>query len=269
MNPGKRLREEPEEIIGLIPAGGQGTRVGALPCSKEIYPIGFDEGREGHPKAVCLYLLEKMHIAGIDNAYIVLRNGKWDIPSYLRDGKTVGMNVAYLIMDAPYGVPFTLDQAFPFVKKSLIAFGFPDIFFEEDDVFVRLLNRLRRGDCDVVIGLFPSDRPDKADMVEVDPEGKIKNIIIKPRQTGLRHTWGAAVWKPAFTNFMHRYVETCEPSAAQAEELFMSAVIRVAIHEGLRVEALHVSNRPFIDIGTPEDLLKAAKRLMAHLENCE
>ena len=29
------------EIIGVIPAAGRATRLGPLPCSKELFPVGF------------------------------------------------------------------------------------------------------------------------------------------------------------------------------------------------------------------------------------
>lgn len=260
----KNHRVKPErEVIGLIPAGGQGSRIGVLPCSKEIYPIGFDQSIETRPKAISQYLLEKMHLAGVNKAYIVLREGKWDIPSYLRDGKTADMNLAYLIMDAPFGVPYTIDQAFAFVREATIAFGFPDIFFKPHDVFVKLLKRLTDHDCDVVLGLFPADRPYKVDMVDIDHRGLIKNIVIKPRQTSLQFTWGVAVWSPVFTRFMHACVKEQEPSAAQKPELFMGEVVRLAIAEGLHVEAVHVSEEPFLDIGTPDDLFRTVQRLVA------
>jgi glucose-1-phosphate thymidylyltransferase len=263
---GKEARASQIEIVGLIPAAGQGTRIGPLPCSKEVYPIGYDQDRGGRPKAVSQYLLEKMRSAGIKKAYIILREGKWDIPAYLLDGKRLGMHLAYLIMDAPFGVPFTVDQAYPFVQESIVAFGFPDIFFEPDDVFVKLLIKLADRRCDVVLGLFPSDRPDKADMVDIDLQGKIRNIVIKPQETNLRFTWGVAVWTPIFTQFLHSQVEAWEPSAAPGKELFVGDVVRAAMAEGLQVEAVTVSDQPYLDIGTPDDLFRAAKRLMDQTE---
>ena len=83
----KEARASQKEIVGLIPAAGQGTRIGPLPCSKEIYPIGFDPSLEGRPKAVSHYLLEKMKSADIQKAYVVLRAGKWDIPNYFMAGE--------------------------------------------------------------------------------------------------------------------------------------------------------------------------------------
>lgn len=253
--------ESQREIVGLIPAAGQGTRIRPLPCSGEIYPIRFDPSKEGRPKAVCHYLLEKMRSAGIRKAYIVLREGKWDIPAYLGDGRMLGMHLAYLIVDVPFGVPFTIDRAFPFVQEAIIGLGFPDIFFEPDNVFMRLLDRLSLNHCDVVLGLFPSDRPYKADMVDIDPEGRIRNIVIKPHQTALRFTWGVAVWTPLFTQFIHNYLETLKPSMLEEKELFIGEVVQAAIDEGLRVEGVHVADEAFLDIGTPEDLLSVVKRL--------
>jgi glucose-1-phosphate thymidylyltransferase len=97
--------ETSNEVIGLIPACGQGSRLGPLPCSKEIYLIGFNQVKEGRPKVICSYLLEKMCLTGIKKANIVLRVSKWDIPAYLRDGKGLGIDIAYLALDAPCGVP--------------------------------------------------------------------------------------------------------------------------------------------------------------------
>ena len=87
------------EVIGLIPAGGQASRIAPLPCSKELYPIGFQLTKEQgpRPKVVSQYLLEKMSLAGISKAYLVLRPGKWDIPAYFGDGSRLNMHLAYLL----------------------------------------------------------------------------------------------------------------------------------------------------------------------------
>jgi glucose-1-phosphate thymidylyltransferase len=132
------------EVVGIIPAAGQGSRLGRLPCSKEIYPVGFWHGdgeKTGQPKAVCHYLLDRMHLAGVHKVFIIVREGKWDIPAYLGDGYHLGLHLAYLMMRLPYGPPFTLDQAYPFVRDALVVTGFPDLLFQPEDAFVRLLQK--------------------------------------------------------------------------------------------------------------------------------
>ena len=131
------------QVIGLLPAAGKATRISPLPFSKEVYPITFptvDRAKISRPKPVCQYLLERMRLAGVSRAFVVIRDGKWDIPAYLGDGTLVDIDIAYLMMGLPFGVPYTLDQAFPFVKDEIIAFGFPDIYFEPDDAFLSCLS---------------------------------------------------------------------------------------------------------------------------------
>lgn len=264
-----RDEELHREVIGLLPAGGQATRIAPLPCSKELYPVGFRPvGQDGslRPKVVCNYLLERMRRAGITRVYIVLREGKWDIPTYLGDGTILNMHLAYLMMRLPFGAPYTVDQAYPFVQNALVAFGFPDIIFQPEDAFVRLLARQASTKADVVLGLFPTDQPQKVDMVDLDDDGRIRLIEIKPAQTHLRYTWIIAVWTPVFTRFMHEYLAAIpnvneqgliDGDAPKPSELFVGDVIQAAIHIGLRVEAVPFPNDTYLDIGTPDDLIKA------------
>jgi len=262
-------KKHPRQVIGLIPAAGQATRIGPLPLSKELYPIGFrsvEGGRSLRPKVVCHYLLEKMRRAGITQVYIVLRAGKWDIPAYLGDGAMLDMNLAYLMMRLPFGAPYTLDQAYPFVQNALVAFGFPDILFQPDDAFVQLLNHQATTKADVVLGLFPVAQPHKWDIVDWDDDGRVRRILIKPPQTHLRHTWIIAVWTPVFTRFMHEHLSALQKAreyASEQKELFVGDVIQAAIGDGLRVEGVLFPHGSCLDIGTPEDLVKAIRELAA------
>ncbi len=177
------------EIVGLIPAAGQGSRIGPLPCSKELYPVGFGSfpGKQGMwPKASCQYVLDKMRLAGIRKVFFVLREGKWDIPSFLGDGQNSGMHIAYLMRNLPYGVPFTLDQAYPFLEDKMVALGWPDIILQGENEYQQLVDCQNVTNADVVLGLFPADRPEKVDMVELDDRGRVKEIVIKPKKTRLR-----------------------------------------------------------------------------------
>ena len=260
------------EVIGLLPAAGQARRIAPLPLSKELYPIGFrycDENHNLRPKVVCHYLLEKMHLAGINKAYIILREGKWDIPQYLGDGAMSDIKLGYLMMNLPYGVPYTLDQAYLFVQKAIVALGFPDIIFWPDDVFSKLLARLAASEADVVLGLFPTDQPHKAGMVDFDQEGRVLLIKEKPKQTDLKYMWGVAVWTPVFTSFLHEYLITIEASRQQnqagnyptkEQELPIGDVIQAAINSGLQVQAEVFASGEYLDIGTSEDLVRAVRR---------
>jgi glucose-1-phosphate thymidylyltransferase len=259
------------DVIGLLPAGGQATRVAPLPVSKELYPIGFrpvGKGGSLRPKVVCHYLLEKMQLAGVSKAYIVLRKGKWDIPAYLGDGAMLNMHLAYLMMHLPFGVPYTVDQAYLFVKDALVAFGFPDIIFRTNDAFVQLLARQATTKADIVLGLFPVHQPQKWDMADLNNDGRIRSIVIKPPRTHLRYAWIIAVWTPVFTHFMHEYLAAIQSAYEQNEsdddspeqrELFLGDVIQAAIHNDLQVDSVCFPDDTCLDIGTPDDLVRAVR----------
>ena len=249
------------ELIGLIPAGGLATRISPLPCSKELYPIGLQEfrGEQGlRPKVVCHYLLEKMKLAGVAKAYIVLREGKWDIPSYFRNGAIVDMHISYLVLSLPFGTPFTIDEAYPFVRQSVVAFGFPDMLFRPDDAFVQLRSRLDSSGASVLLGLFPAQEPNKVDMVDIK-DGRVLQIIVKPSSTNLIYTWGIALWTPVFTEFMHDFVNVRKARSATQPEINVGIVIQAAIEAGIEVEAIPVSSEPYLDIGTSEGLAIALR----------
>jgi len=263
-------------VIGLIPAGGKATRISPLPLSKELYPVGFGCDRDTQnynqnnlrPKVVSHYLLEKMQLAGIEKAYFILRPGKWDIPAYFGDGAMLSINLAYLIMGLPYGVPFTLDSAYPFVKDAVVALGFPDILFQPKDAFLQILKHLETSNADVVLGLFPTDKPQKAGMVDFDDSGKVRSIIEKPPESDLRFMWGIAVWQPQFSEFLHEYLITIkqDTNLPILPEIPIGNVIQTAIDKGLQVEAEAFTNGSYLDIGTPDDLIKAVRGFAGDFE---
>lgn len=247
-------------IVGLLPAGGQATRLAPLPLSKELYPIGFHSPHPqetARPKVVSHYLLENMRLAGIRKAFFILRPGKWDIPGYFGDGTMLDMHLGYLTVHVLYGVPYTLNQAYPFVQDSLVALGFPDILFQPPNAYTRLIVRQRVRQADVVLGLFPTTNPHKVGVVDVDATGQVLQIIEKPLQTHLTHMWGIALWTPQFTEFLHHYLQTHTPD----RELPIGDVIQASIAAGLRVEAEIFTDGSYLDVGTPEDLARAIRTL--------
>jgi glucose-1-phosphate thymidylyltransferase len=115
-------------VVGLIPAAGRASRLAPLPCSKELLPVGFQtaaEGADRKPKPVSQYLLERMKLAGAGKIFFIARQGKWDIADYYADGSRLGLQLAYLHVGAPWGPPFTLTQAAPFIGDADVVFGSP------------------------------------------------------------------------------------------------------------------------------------------------
>lgn len=259
-------------LCGIVPAAGGASRVQPLPCSKEIFPVGFKQytGDLGvvsvRPRAAADCLLEGMRLAGAERIFMVLGQGKWDIPAYFGSGGSQNVDLAYLITEAPYGAPFTVRQALPFAKGATVLFGFPDIVFEPADAFTHLLARQQLATSDVTLGLFKATNPSKMDMVELGEGQSVRRIDIKPERTALQYTWLMATWTPAFSVYLCSYLQREEPGVrdrylqaggGRQAEYYMGHVLQGALADGLRVSSVCFDAGTYIDIGTPDDLHRA------------
>jgi glucose-1-phosphate thymidylyltransferase len=267
------VAEKERDLVGLVPAAGRARRLGPLPISKELYPVGLrrdEQTGDLRPTVASQHLFAKLERAGVECAYVILRDGKWDIPAYLGDGHVVGVHLAYVVITDSIGPPDTLDRAYRFVADSTVAFGFPDILFGPDDVFVRLRAALDETGADIVLGLYPPHDVSQVDMIDVDPAGRVRHLILKPPSSDLRYTWICGVWTPRFSRFMHEFLErervktpedrlayrTIDPQG----DLPVGAVIKAAIEERLVVYGVPFPGERYIDIGTPDNLIEVVRR---------
>ncbi len=249
--------DKTHSFIGLFPAGGQAKRLGDVGCSKEIVPVPDGDGTM---QAVGSFLLRAYQKADIKEVYLIIRAGKWDIVSTFADGGQFDLSIAYLPLKKFWGTPFTLDQAWPFIKNHNVALGFPDIIMEPDTVFCDLKRALLSSTADIVLGLYRTDKPANSDMVEFAEDGRVIKLHIKPAVSALPYTWVTAVWRPSFTRFMHQRLQEEEAFFLKDKtrpEPYVGTLINSAINKGLSVTSLIIENGLMLDIGTPEQLQKA------------
>lgn len=261
------------EIVGLIPAAGRASRLAPLPCSKELVPIGFQtaaEGAERRPKPVSQYLLDRMKRAGARKVFFVARAGKWDIADYYGDGSRLGLHIAYLHVGAPWGPPFSVAQAVPFIGDATVVFGFPDILVDPVDSFSPLIHRLDETDADVVLGLFDCRAHEPGDVIQRDGNGRVTGLQTKeerPVRPDRYVCWMFAAWRGSFSRFL---ATECAQLAVQAEAMAQAApagpapewpvgaIIAAAIRAGLHVDSVFFPEGRFLDVGTPDGITAAA-----------
>lgn len=252
------------ELVGLVPAAGLGKRVAFLPCSKELFPVGFVEkdGNALRPKAVGEYLLECMYEAGARRVFIILSRGKWDIIHYFGSGAELGLHIAYLFQANLWGMPYALDLAYPWLSTETVLFGMPDTIFQPKDAFKKLLLFHQNVSADVTLGLFPTTTPERFGMVEFDDRSyQALYIIDKPEKTPLKYMWGIGCWGPTFTDFLHHYLQRVSPPS---KEIVLGDIFQAAIEAKLDVRVLPFREGEFIDIGVPEELIRAVKRFASN-----
>ena len=268
----KESRDGLPEVVGLIPAAGLAKRLQPFPCSKEMAPVGFAKDEpSGAPRAkvVSEYLLDKFRAAGITKAFFVIRQGKWDIPNYFRDGEAVGMSLAYVVIRDSLGPPDTMDRAYPFVAHNRIAFRFPDVLFGPTDAYSLLIEKQEETKADIVLGLHPIEDPTTWDMVDIEVDGRVRSIVMKPPTTTLTYGWDFALWTPVFSEFLHRFLQSEETKRNLGRlastvndpggDLAVGVVLQAALKAGISVQSVRIHSAGALDIGTPENLAKALR----------
>lgn len=238
-----------DECIGIIPAAGQGLRLG-LPYPKELYPII----RENRYKPVSQFVLDSLVRSGIRQVVFVINETKHQLIGYFGDGRRFGCDIAYAVQERGVaadqstspGLAHALDAAYHLTRGRTVFFGMADTIMEPPDVFARAWRAAGDG-ADVVLVLFPTSRPEKFGMVRTANGGRVVEVVDKPRQTDLTHMWGCIIWRPSFTEHLHRAVR--EQGVSD-----FARVLNDAIDAGMSVRAFPVPDGTYADLGTYEEI---------------
>ena len=234
----------PSEYVAVIPAAGAGTRLPDRELSKELMPFGRPE-TGGKP--VISHLLRCLEQADIDDMIIVMRDDKTDIADYLAGTEWSDKRFRLTMTPGTTGVPETVALGVRDAGARNVAFGFPDILFEPQHAFVTLKQQLENSEADVVLGLFPTDTPEKMDMVATDSRGHVTEIQIKPSSTALGFTWILATWTPRFSAFLTDHHDGSH----------LGHAFQLAMAEGFTIDTVSFEGGRTLDIGTPDDLARA------------
>lgn len=251
-----------DNIVGLIPAAGKGTRLYPFPCPKELFPIGYQDiqingSTMKRPKVISQYLIENIILAGAQRIFIILGEDKHDIMRYYGDGSRFGVDFAYLYQEQLHGMPFALNLANPWMNDAIVLFGMPDTIIEPKDTFKKLLAFHKSSSSDLTLGLFSTENSSKFGMVDIDDENNIRSIIDKPKQTTFKYMWGCGCWSQSFTSLMHDFLTT---NPFSGREIVLGDLFMLAVEVGLKVTGLIFENGKYIDIGTVEELDLALKK---------
>ncbi|MHB1415270.1 MAG: sugar phosphate nucleotidyltransferase [Chloroflexota bacterium] len=244
-----------DDLIGLIPAAGKGLRLG-LPYPKELYPVI----RNNHYKPISQFVLDSMTCAGLQHVVFVINETKHQLIGYFGNGRRFRCDVSYVVQESTNdhgastspGLAHALDAAFHLTRGKTVFFGMADTIMQPKDVFIRA-RELATAEDDVVLGLFPTERPDKFGMVRLDHDGRVLEIVDKPRQTDLSLMWGCMVWRPRFAEYLH----DCVNRQGIAD---FARIMNGAIASGLRFRGAEMTDGVYIDLGTYEEIMELDSR---------
>lgn len=232
-------------MVGLIPAAGFATRLGR-PGAKELIEV------RGAP--IIAASLAQLRTAGVTRAVVIIAEHKLEIARALGDGAGHGVALAYAMQAAPRGLAHALDAARPWIGDDDSCLVLPDTLVAPADALAQVCGERQASGADLVLGVFPTDRPEELGPVRVDANGDVVEVLDKPAATDLRNTWGVAAWSPRITALI-------ADAVAGDRQPVLGAVFQHAIAAGLRVRAVTLVGGAFLDVGTPAGLAAAGAKL--------
>ena len=219
-------------VVGVLPAAGRAARLQPLAGSKELLELA------GRP--VLEYAVERLRAGGADEIRVVTRPDKNDVGAHAH---ALGLTVVE-------AEPETLAESIATGTEGLrpddvVLIDLPDSVWEPVDGFALLVEALKP-QAVAVLGVFPSTEPERGDVVEVDRDGAVRGVSVKPADPAGNLVWGAVAARASALDGLREHVEP--------GELFD------ALARGGRVRAVRFPGE-FLDIGTKEALARARKQL--------
>jgi glucose-1-phosphate thymidylyltransferase len=241
-------------VVGLLPAGGRGTRLRPFQYPKELLPVVYESvGSSGdalRPRAVSELSIMAFAQANIARCLIVVAPWKYSLVDYFGSGNQFGVDVAYLYQEHAGGLPGAVDLAYEWTRNSTVAFAMPDTIVEPSDCFSRLQALHYACGADLTLGVFPTADAARLGPVLID-DGRVLRVVDKCPVPPAMNTWGVAVWEPSFGELLRAALRD---STERTGEPVMGDMFNAAIDGGLKVVAEYFVDGSFIDVGTPEGL---------------
>ena len=235
----------------LITAGGRGTRLRPLThtSNKHLIPIAN--------KPMIHYALAAVAAAGITEVGIVINPDTGEeLRTALGNGAAFGLEISYVVQDAPRGLAHVVQVAEPFLR------GEPFVFFLGDNVIVGGIRpfveqfQARREDCHLVLARVRE--PQRFGVAEVRGD-RIVGVVEKPKQPKSEYAvTGIYLYGPP----IFEAVRAIRPSARG--ELEISDAHQYLLDHGYRVGYSEITGW-WKDTGKPDDLLEANRFALEHL----
>ena len=137
------------------------------------------------------HVIERMRVAECADIRVVTRPEKRDVQARAAElGAAVVLGRPRSVSDSLLLGVEDLDAG------DVVVLGFPDTLWEPRDGFVRIVDALGP-EVDVVLGVFHSPEPERSDVVDLDPDGRVVAVSVKPAEPRSELVWGIAAARVA------------------------------------------------------------------------
>ncbi|MGD8586891.1 MAG: glucose-1-phosphate thymidylyltransferase [Chloroflexota bacterium] len=237
---------------GLILSGGKGTR---------LYPLTYTSAKQLIPvanKPVLFRVIEAIHDAGIDDIGIVVGDTADEIREAVGRGGRWDVNITYIEQEAPLGLAHAVKISEPFLGDDRF------VMFLGDNVIQGgispLIAEFAHSKWNSQIVLTRVDRPEQYGVAELSDDGRIVNLIEKPKNPPSDL---ALVGIYMFDASIMEAVKAISPS--WRGELEITDAIKWLVDSGRSVHP-YIHRGWWIDTGRPGDMLEANDLVLEELK---
>lgn len=224
----------------VILAGGKGSRLAPFikNTPKALIKISG--------KPVIEHQIKLLREYGIKEIWILLGYLGEKIRKYLQDGKKWKVKIHYHQEEKLMGTAGALKILENKIKENFLVFS-GDIMTDFDVKRFINYHRQKKGIASIIV--HPSDHPFDSDLVEVDNDGKITSLLIRPHPPGINFgnlsIASVFIFSPKIFKYIHNKIKT------DIEKDTLPLILESK-------EKIYAYNSPeyFKDIGTPERLFK-------------
>ncbi len=254
-----------EEIVGLIPAAGSGTR---------LYPFSRAVPKEMYPilgKAVIEHCVENLKAGGVDRIFLIVGYQKGAIMDYIGDGTFFGVNAAYIYQMKRKGLGHAIYQGKGWVHTTFVTL-LGDSFIEPKNEIKSLINVHMKKKPIATLLLFEVRDPKGYGLAKVKMEdsccGVVERVVEKPTREkasdykvngGYYAMCGGYVFEPKIFD----YIEKTKPGAKG--EIQITDAIDLALKNGELVYGVVLKGK-YLDIGKWNTILRTERDLIKFLD---
>lgn len=254
-----------DEIVGLIPAAGSGTR---------LYPFSRAVPKEMYPilgKAVIEHCVENLLAGGVKKIFMVVGYQKGALMDYIGDGSFFDVKTAYIYQMKRRGLGHAIYQANGWIDKTFVTL-LGDSFIEPKEeirelIGVHMKNRpiatllLFEVEDAKGYGLakFGSVRNGKGEIVKVKEKPTPEEAREFKVDGGYYAMCGAYVFEPG----IFKYIEKTRPGAKG--EIQITDAISLALSNGEKVHGVVLKGK-YLDIGKWKTILHTERELLKFID---